>query len=58
MEADQERIKLTFQELQNLGLKVAGFCHCSGAQAIEYLKDYPGLAGCRVTAGDSIFLKE
>ena len=58
MEADQERIQRTFKELQDLGLKVAGFCHCSGAQAIGYLKDYPGLAGCHVTAGDSIFLKE
>jgi 7,8-dihydropterin-6-yl-methyl-4-(beta-D-ribofuranosyl)aminobenzene 5'-phosphate synthase len=58
MEADQKRIDLTFQELQHLGVKVAGFCHCSGAQAIQCLKNYPDLSGCHVTVGDNIFLDE
>lgn len=57
MEADNKRIDRTIAELQQMGIQVAGLCHCSGTLAREEINKHDDLAGCQIHVGGVIFLK-
>lgn len=56
MEADGERIDKTLTKLQELGIEVAGLCHCSGGLARDEMEKRENLAGCQIHVGGAIFL--
>ena len=54
MEADEERLDKTLERLREMGVKRAGFSHCSGLAAEEAcMKNGP--EGCDLCVGDSVF---
>lgn len=56
VKASEQRIRQTAQDLQKLGIKQLGLCHCSGEQ-LEQLADYlPTVECCHLRAGDTVFL--
>lgn len=56
MEADEERISKTLKELKELGICMAGLCHCSGDLAREKISQDESLSGCEIHVGGVIFL--
>ena len=56
MEADEERIAKTLKELKELGICIAGLCHCSGDLAREMISQDVSLSGCQIHVGGVVFL--
>lgn len=56
-EADDDRINNTISDLKKLGLKKAGFCHCSGSRVKEAVKNDASIKSCDFATGDSIIIK-
>ena len=56
-EADDERINNTIADMKKLGLKKAGFCHCSGSRVKEAVKNDASIKACDFATGDSIIIK-
>ena len=56
MEADEERIAKTLKELKELGICIAGLCHCSGDLAREMISEDESLSGCQIHVGGVVFL--
>lgn len=54
LEADDERLEKTLERLREMGVKRAGFCHCSGLAAEEACNTN-GPEGCHLCVGDSVF---
>lgn len=55
VEADDHRIATTVQALQDLGVRILGFSHCSGHCAEAYVHENTDLRGCHLSVGDTIF---
>lgn len=55
--ADDERLKFTVEEIKKMGVKVAGFSHCSGERIEEMLKKDMELETTHLVCGDCIFIK-
>ena len=58
MEADDERILATIEELRRDGLETLGLSHCSGERTDQLLKGTEGARGCHLGAGDCVFIEE
>lgn len=56
-EADDERINNTITDMKKLGLKKAGFCHCSGSKVKDAVKNDSSIKACDFATGDSIIIK-
>ena len=57
VEADDERIKNTIADMKKLGLKKAGFCHCSGNKVKEVIKNDDAIESSDFCTGDSIIIR-
>ena len=57
VEADDERIKNTIADMKKLGLKKAGFCHCSGNKVKEVVKNDDAIESSDFCTGDSIIIR-
>lgn len=57
VEANDERIKNTIADMKKLGLKKAGFCHCSGNKVKEVIKNDDAIESSDFCTGDSIIIK-
>lgn len=57
VEADDERIKNTIADIKKLGLKKAGFCHCSGNKVKEVIKNDDAIESSDFCTGDSIIIR-
>ncbi|WP_297297397.1 MBL fold metallo-hydrolase [uncultured Brachyspira sp.] len=57
VEADGERIKNTIADMKKLGLKKAGFCHCSGNKVKEVVKNDDAIESSDFCTGDSIIIR-
>ncbi len=55
-DADDHRLARTAAGLKALGVKYAGYSHCSGDRAADSLAGAPGLAVSRLATGDAITL--
>ena len=56
VEADERRIAATIARLQEMGLEILGFSHCSGEAAQQFLASRPEIQSCHLCSGDCIFL--
>lgn len=56
VEADEQRILHTAQELQEMGVKRVGLCHCSGNQLDSIAQNIPNVECVRLGTGDTVFL--
>lgn len=56
IEADEERIRHTVSEMQQMGLKLLGLSHCSGEVAERYVSTLTNVMGCHLAVGESILL--
>ena len=57
VEADDEKIKNTIADMKKLGLKKAGFCHCSGNKVKEVVKNDDAIESSDFCTGDSIIIR-
>lgn len=57
VEADDERIKITINEMKNKGIKILGLSHCSGQFAEELVNMDVEVKSCHLGVGD-IFVVE
>lgn len=55
-DASQERMAMTLAELKKLGVRYMGLSHCSGDAILEMIARDPDVEGCRLRAGDGVFL--
>lgn len=55
VEADEHRIAVTVQALQDMGVQILGLSHCSGHCAETYVHENTDLQGCHLSVGDTIF---
>lgn len=58
VEADAQRIDATIERLQSLGLTALGLSHCSGEAAERAIAGHPGVQGCHMGVGDSVFFED
>lgn len=56
VEADAQRIDITIDTLEKMGLEILGFSHCSGDAARNAMDAKPEIQSCHLCAGDSITL--
>ena len=56
VEADEKRIENTITDMKKLGLKKAGFCHCSGDKVKNFIKNDDTIKACNFSTGDTIIL--
>lgn len=56
VEADDERISKTLNEMKKFGIKILGFSHCSGEKIINLIKNDPNFLSCSLNTGDEIHL--
>lgn len=52
MEASEERISNTIDEMVKMGLKVLGLSHCSGDKVQCMIQDINSVSGCHMAVGD------
>ncbi len=58
VEADQQRIEWTIQQLREMGLEILGLGHCSGDEAECAIQSESHLRSCHLGAGNCIFLDQ
>lgn len=56
MEAEDLRVAHTAHELQAMGVKRVGLCHCSGNQLDNLAQNIPNVECVRLGTGDTVFL--
>ena len=56
VEADDERIRKTIEELQKKGVRKTGFCHCSGNRVHEIIAETNAVTDCRLATGSVVVL--
>lgn len=56
-EADPQRVQQTVEVLQNMGVKILGFGHCSGDCAEAAVRERGGVSGCHLGPGDCLFFR-
>lgn len=54
VEADENRIQLTLNEMKTLGVELICMSHCSGNQAIEMAKTSKGIISTPLTVGSTV----
>lgn len=56
VEADEERVAYTINEMKRMGLGLLGLSHCSGDLAGEVIRQHKDVASCHLAVGESIIL--
>lgn len=56
MEADADRIRVTLDQMKQMGVGLIGFNHCSGEQLQQIMDQETQLKHCYLGAGDCIYL--
>lgn len=58
VEADEERVRRTVEELRGMGLKILGLSHCSGEKAEACICGLDGVRCCHMAVGDCMWFDE
>ena len=56
VEADADRIRVTLDQMKQMGVGLIGFNHCSGEQLQQIMDQETQLKHCYLGAGDCIYL--
>ena len=54
VEADEERVKKSIEEMKSMGIVLLGINHCSGAAAEKMIHEDPQVSSCHLGVGDCL----